>query len=260
MGSFFALWDLTGCMSDARIGLKACMWNGEEVYFKCKMSTRLEKLLIALCNRQGLSLDAISACFDGKAFDGDKTPLDLGMEDGDVIDVVQANGEREVRDANSWSTLTEDEARQLLPVAEGAFDAIILRCSALLCDSELDQMTDEMAMEAHNLPEFTETILRCIGQLLRHETGNDDMSYDFTLCAEETRLLEFWGRDDSFDILHDRHYYIKHAMESKRQILLYEQARREEDAEHDRAVATSHAQREALRVRARRFAPSWQVS
>ena len=81
-------------IDDARIGLKACMWNGEEVYFKCKMSTRLEKLLIALCNRQGLSLDAISACFDGKAFDGDKTPLDLGMEDGDVIDVVQANGER----------------------------------------------------------------------------------------------------------------------------------------------------------------------
>ena len=52
-------------IDDARVGLKACMWNGEEVYFKCKMSTRLEKLLLALCNRQGLSLDAISACFDG---------------------------------------------------------------------------------------------------------------------------------------------------------------------------------------------------
>ena len=74
-------------------------------------------------------------------------------------------------DANSWSALTEHEARQLLPVAEGAFDAILFRCSAPLCEGELDQMTDEMAMEAHRLPEFTETILHCIGQLLRHCIG-----------------------------------------------------------------------------------------
>lgn len=242
----------TMSLRDAYIGLKACMWNGDEVYFRCKMSTRLQKLLIALCNCQGFSLDEISACFDGQAFSGDQTPLDLGMQNGDVIDVVQANGKRKACDAESWSTLTDDEARQLLPVAEGAFDAILLRCSAFLCDGELDQMTDAMAMEAHRLPEFTETILGCIEQLLRHESrvgpGDDDESYDFTLCAEETRLLEFWG-GGSFAILHDHHYYIKYAMESKRQILLYEQARREEDAEHDRAVATSHAQREDLRVR-----------
>jgi len=54
-------------------------------------------------------------------------------------------------------------------------------------------MTDGMAMEAERLPEFTETILECIAQLLRHEL-DADFPYDFTLCAEETALLEFWAR------------------------------------------------------------------
>ena len=235
-------------LDDARIGLKARMWNGEEVYFTCKMSTPLQKLMVALCNRQGLALSEIRACFDGKAFDGDRTPLDLGMDDGAVIDVLQANGEQGVCDANSWSTLTDDEARQLLPVAESAFDAILLRCSTLLRHGELDQMTDGMAMEAKRLPEFAETILECIGELLRHEL-DADFPYDFTLCAEETALLDFWAREGSFDTLHDHHHYIKYAMESKRRILFDEQARREEEAEHDRAMAASHARREALRVR-----------
>ena len=115
----------TMSLADARINLKTRMWNGEEVYFTSKMSTPLQKLMVALCSRQGLALSEIRPCFDGEAFDGDRTPLDLGMKDGAVIYVLQANGEQEVCGANSWSTLTDDEARQLLPVAESAFDAIL---------------------------------------------------------------------------------------------------------------------------------------
>ena len=40
----------TMSLRDAYIGLKACMWNGDEVYFRCKMSTRLQKLLIAIAD------------------------------------------------------------------------------------------------------------------------------------------------------------------------------------------------------------------
>ena len=77
--------------ADGLINLKVCMMStGLEIYFKCKFGTPLQKLLVCLCNRQGISLNEITASFDGEEFDGSETPLDLGMEDGDVIDVEQA--------------------------------------------------------------------------------------------------------------------------------------------------------------------------
>ena len=61
--------------------------------FKCKMDTALQKLMHAYCNRQGVSMNAVRFVFDGNVINEPDTPLDLDMEDGDVIDVdLAANG------------------------------------------------------------------------------------------------------------------------------------------------------------------------
>ena len=94
--------------ADGLINLKVCMWTGQEIYFKCKFGTPLQKLLVALCNRQGISLNAITAFFDGDEFYGSETPLDLGMEDGDVIDVAQATDDDSESDNDNGSDSGSD--------------------------------------------------------------------------------------------------------------------------------------------------------
>ena len=76
--------------ADRLINLKVYMRTGQEIYFKCKFGTPLQKLLLCLCHRQGIDRNAVTAFFDGDELYGSETPLDLGMEDGDVIDVAQA--------------------------------------------------------------------------------------------------------------------------------------------------------------------------
>ena len=62
--------------------------DGTEVFFKCKKTTKLEKLMDAYCQRQGVNVHSIRFLFDGNRINGRQTPEDLEMEDGDIIDAM----------------------------------------------------------------------------------------------------------------------------------------------------------------------------
>lgn len=58
------------------------------VFFKCKMTTPLEKLMKAFCTRNGVAQTSVRFLFDGNRINANQTPQELDMEDGDVIDVM----------------------------------------------------------------------------------------------------------------------------------------------------------------------------
>ena len=70
------------------ISLKVLTRDGNEVYFKCKKKTSLAKLMNAFCQRQGVDQKSVRFLFDGERVRENNTPDELGMEDGDVIDVM----------------------------------------------------------------------------------------------------------------------------------------------------------------------------
>merc|ERR1712230_258322 len=70
------------------INLKVVTQDGNEIYFKCKQTTPLQKLMHAFCNRQGVSMNSVRFLFDGNRINETQTPSQLDMEDGDVIDVM----------------------------------------------------------------------------------------------------------------------------------------------------------------------------
>mmetsp|Transcript_53087 Transcript_53087/g.139542 ORF Transcript_53087/g.139542 Transcript_53087/m.139542 type:complete len:93 (-) Transcript_53087:415-693(-) len=74
--------------SGEHINLKVVTQDGNEIFFKCKATTPLSKLMHAFCQRQGVSLNSVRFLFDGTRINEHQTPSDLDMEDGDVIDVM----------------------------------------------------------------------------------------------------------------------------------------------------------------------------
>lgn len=58
-----------------------------ELIFKIKKSTQMEKLMAAFCARHGKDLDSIRFFFEGKRVQKDDTPESLKMEDADTIEV-----------------------------------------------------------------------------------------------------------------------------------------------------------------------------
>ena len=66
--------------------LKVVGQDGIEIYFKCKQTTPLKKLMDAFCNHLGISTNSVRFVYDGNTIHGAQTPAMLGMEDGDVID------------------------------------------------------------------------------------------------------------------------------------------------------------------------------
>jgi small ubiquitin-related modifier len=58
------------------------------VFFKCKPDTKLEKLMRAFCQRQGVAMESVRFLFDGNRIRENQTPNELEMEDGDSIRVV----------------------------------------------------------------------------------------------------------------------------------------------------------------------------
>ena len=71
-----------------QINLKVVTQDGNEIFFKCKMSTPLDKLMKAFCNRNGVASNSVRFLFDGERINGRQTPQELDMEDGDAIDVM----------------------------------------------------------------------------------------------------------------------------------------------------------------------------
>lgn len=63
--------------------------NNNEVFFKIKRTTRLEKLMSAFCDRQGKSLGSVRFLFDGQRVQPSDTPDSLEMQDSDTLEVHQ---------------------------------------------------------------------------------------------------------------------------------------------------------------------------
>ena len=75
------------------INLRVLTQEGITVYFRCKQTTPLKRLMDAFCNRQGLCAKYVRFLYDGNTIHGAQTPAMLGMEDGDVIDsLVEVDG------------------------------------------------------------------------------------------------------------------------------------------------------------------------
>lgn len=71
------------------IQIKVSNQEGNEVLFKIKKSTPLKKMMTAYCEAKSLSdSNAIRFTYKGARVRETQTPLDLGMEDGDSIDIL----------------------------------------------------------------------------------------------------------------------------------------------------------------------------
>lgn len=78
--------------SPTHLNLKVVCSTGHEIYFKCKETTPLAKLMHLWCSRQGKRMGSVRFLFDGNCVNEAATPGGLGMEDGDVIDVIDVIG------------------------------------------------------------------------------------------------------------------------------------------------------------------------
>jgi len=63
--------------------------NNNEVFFKIKRSTKLDKLMSAFCDRQGKNINSVRFLFEGQRVQGTDTPDSLEMQDGDTLEVHQ---------------------------------------------------------------------------------------------------------------------------------------------------------------------------
>jgi len=75
------------------INLRVLTQEGITVYFRCKQTTPLKKLMDAFCIRQDISTNSVRFLYNGNTIHGAQTPAMLGMQDGDVIDsLVEVDG------------------------------------------------------------------------------------------------------------------------------------------------------------------------
>ncbi|OAP54111.1 hypothetical protein AYL99_11646 [Fonsecaea erecta] len=60
-----------------------------QIYFKIRGNTKLNKLMQAFCERQGKDSKSARFLFDGQKLNPGDTPDQLDMEDGDMIEVQE---------------------------------------------------------------------------------------------------------------------------------------------------------------------------
>ncbi|KAG8533382.1 uncharacterized protein KY384_002165 [Bacidia gigantensis] len=63
--------------------------NNNEVFFKIKRTTQLNKLMTAFCERQGKAMASVRFLFEGTRVNANDTPHSLDMDDGDTLEVHQ---------------------------------------------------------------------------------------------------------------------------------------------------------------------------
>jgi small ubiquitin-related modifier len=70
------------------IEIKVTDQEGREILFRTKRDSPIEKMMNAYSRRQGVDKTAFRFLFDGQRIEAAQTPKELGMENGDLIDVV----------------------------------------------------------------------------------------------------------------------------------------------------------------------------
>src|SRR2546423_14224681 len=74
--------------SSEHINIKVVGSDHNEVFFKIKRTTPLQKLMNAYCERQGKNIQSLRFIYDGDRVNPQDTPLALEIEEGDTIDVM----------------------------------------------------------------------------------------------------------------------------------------------------------------------------
>ena len=72
--------------------------QGDEVYFKVKPTTRLQKIFDAYANRKGVAGDSLRFLFKGSRVDGEPTCAAIGLEDGGQLEAENAQDAVAARD------------------------------------------------------------------------------------------------------------------------------------------------------------------
>ena len=83
--------DSWGCVTRperSTINLRTRDMLGNDIFFKCKPTTQLSKLFTAYCYRTNNEMAEVQFHSRGHLINGDSTPSDLGLEDGDTIEVT----------------------------------------------------------------------------------------------------------------------------------------------------------------------------
>ncbi|KAL7105973.1 hypothetical protein ACP275_07G081700 [Erythranthe tilingii] len=72
----------------AKIMLSFKSQDETEAYYRCVCDKKIRYLLQSFCKDNGLDYQTVVFLFDGKRVNSNRTPFQLGMEDGDTIDVM----------------------------------------------------------------------------------------------------------------------------------------------------------------------------
>ncbi|XP_010241412.1 PREDICTED: small ubiquitin-related modifier 2-like isoform X2 [Nelumbo nucifera] len=72
----------------AHINIKIKSQDGSEICFKINCNTKLRRLMISYCENKFLQYSSVRFLYEGRRINGNKTPNELGMEDGDEIDAM----------------------------------------------------------------------------------------------------------------------------------------------------------------------------
>ena len=91
------------------VNIKVVTQGLSALYFKSRVSTRLDKLMNAFCNRHGYTASSLRFLFDGKRIYGTQTPEELDMADGDVIDVIAATSAAAATEAATTPVMADDD-------------------------------------------------------------------------------------------------------------------------------------------------------
>ncbi|KAJ3440995.1 small ubiquitin-related modifier [Anaeramoeba flamelloides] len=69
-----------------QITLKVADPRGGETLFRIRKNTKFSKLFSVYCKRKGYRMESIKFTFDGVLIDQEQTPVELDMENGDIIE------------------------------------------------------------------------------------------------------------------------------------------------------------------------------
>ena len=74
--------------TDSRIQVRVRSADGNQVYFRIKPTTQMQKLMTAYCERLGQNVNSVRFLHDGDRISAEKTATELGIRNGDVIDAM----------------------------------------------------------------------------------------------------------------------------------------------------------------------------
>eukprot|EP00245_Coleochaete_scutata_P015544 TRINITY_DN696_c0_g1_i1.p1 TRINITY_DN696_c0_g1~~TRINITY_DN696_c0_g1_i1.p1 ORF type:complete len:114 (-),score=23.85 TRINITY_DN696_c0_g1_i1:505-846(-) len=88
--------------NDSSLSLTVRAQDGTDLVFKVKPTTKFKKLFQAYCAKKGLDEASLRFLFEGTRIGEERTPEDLNMEEGDMIDamVEQIGGGRQHKHRN----------------------------------------------------------------------------------------------------------------------------------------------------------------